>query len=170
MGSRKTLVNPKHSGKPCPIALEVVTQCNLQSCEPDPIDCKVSEWEEWSGCNKCGGSRKRFRHISRFPKYGGKQCPDIAIEEVGVCNRSCHPTTYCTWQDWGDWSQCPAKCGAAKKSRKRHLISTYTKQVVRATGRKRHLLDTYGERLQRTQQLQDKRNRIHELAVAFACG
>merc|ERR1711953_560563 len=107
---------PSGGGKPCPRTLEVVLQCNVKECEgPEPIDCKVGEWSEWGGCYKCGGLRKRFRHILRYPKNGGEQCPDIATEEVGACGRQCHEKEYCTWQDWGEWSECPAKCAPPRR-------------------------------------------------------
>jgi len=62
----------KHGGKPCGETSETKA-CNGQSCEGD---CELSTWTKWSRCSKnCdGGSRKRFKFVSK-PAEGAGKCP-----------------------------------------------------------------------------------------------
>ena len=50
------------------------------------IDCRVSEWEQWSDCDvSCGvGSMSRSRNVLSPPQNGGKECPDLHQK------RACH--------------------------------------------------------------------------------
>ncbi|KAH9395271.1 hypothetical protein TYRP_016729 [Tyrophagus putrescentiae] len=50
------------------------------------IDCRVSEWEQWSECDAaCGvGSMSRSRTVQYEPQNGGKECPDLRQK------RACH--------------------------------------------------------------------------------
>lgn len=55
------------------------------------LDCKVSNWSEWSVCSKtCGkGKRKRTRMIIQQPTKGGLKCPKLG--ERQICNAfKCH--------------------------------------------------------------------------------
>jgi len=64
----------------------------LGDCCPDykstcgVIDCRVSEWSQWSECDAaCGvGSMSRSRTVQSEPRNGGKECPDLRQK------RACH--------------------------------------------------------------------------------
>jgi len=167
---RRIITYPKHGGKACPAMLSMVKQCHVKSCDggPGPVNCKVGEWQDWGGCYKCGGLRKRFRHIEQYNSNGGTPCPHVDTEEVGKCHRTCdhHKKTYCIWDDWSSWSKCTAECGSAKKSRKRMLKTTHEKTYL--PGSTKDLISEFSSKLQRTQQLQA--SNVQELAVAFFGG
>uniref|UniRef100_A0A8I5N833 Spondin-1 n=1 Tax=Papio anubis TaxID=9555 RepID=A0A8I5N833_PAPAN len=59
----------------CNEDLEQVEKCMLPEC---PIDCELTEWSQWSECNKsCGkGHVIRTRMIQMEPQFGGAPCPE----------------------------------------------------------------------------------------------
>ena len=76
-----------------------------QECGP-PIDCVVSEWNQWTECTQsCGedGSRYRTRVVFQNAECGGT-CP-LDIKETENCNRKCCPVD-CTFTDWSSWTSC----------------------------------------------------------------
>lgn len=48
------------------------------SLSPPAVDCMLSEWTEWSECNKsCGkGHMIRTRMVKLEPEFGGVPCPE----------------------------------------------------------------------------------------------
>jgi hypothetical protein len=110
---------PEYGGEPCP-ALVSEDDCNVQPC---PIDCKVSDWTNWTQCTKpCGGgTQSKTRSVLTQPAYGGEPCPPL--QETQSCNiQGC--AVDCEVSDWGEWSACDKKCGGGTQVRKR----TITKQ------------------------------------------
>ncbi len=68
---------------------------NLLETYPQPQDCVVSGWGEWSGCNKtCGpGQKTRTRTVLKQAQRDGAACP--ALTETADCeNRPCYPSNY----------------------------------------------------------------------------
>merc|ERR1712217_249538 len=112
-------------GRGCDGPLSDMTSCSMQACkvECSPVDCLWGPWESWSACDKCGGQRKRFRHITRHPLCGGKSCPQGTAEEISNCTRKCHDKLLCVWNDWEPFDSCSASCGLGVKSRTRYLKS-----------------------------------------------
>ncbi len=57
-----------------------------QKRPPEPVDCKVSDYADWSPCSKTcgGGNRTRTRTIITGAAYGGHECPPL--EETEPCN------------------------------------------------------------------------------------
>ena len=51
------------------------------------VDCKVSEWSEWSACSQtCGiGAQHRRRKVVQLPEKGGLPCPKL-FEQHRRCN------------------------------------------------------------------------------------
>ncbi|XP_035251012.1 spondin-1-like isoform X1 [Anguilla anguilla] len=90
-GSRtrqRMLKSPVELGE-CTEDLEQVEKCMLPEC---PTDCGVSEWSEWSECNKsCGkGHVIRTRMVTLEPQFGGNACPETVQRrkcKVRKCNR-----------------------------------------------------------------------------------
>uniref|UniRef100_A0A3Q2X777 Spondin-1 n=1 Tax=Haplochromis burtoni TaxID=8153 RepID=A0A3Q2X777_HAPBU len=85
---QRMLKSPVELGE-CTEELEQVEKCMLPEC---PIDCVMSEWSEWSECNKsCGkGHTIRTRMVMLEPQFGGDPCPE-AIQrkkcKIRKCNR-----------------------------------------------------------------------------------
>uniref|UniRef100_A0A7N8X460 Spondin-1 n=1 Tax=Mastacembelus armatus TaxID=205130 RepID=A0A7N8X460_9TELE len=71
---QRMLKSPVELGE-CTEELEQVEKCMLPEC---PIDCVMSEWTEWSECNKsCGkGHTIRTRIVTLEPQFGGDPCPE----------------------------------------------------------------------------------------------
>merc|ERR1712048_596094 len=106
-------------------ALYQVSQCNISFCNgPSPIDCVYGDWMDWNACGKCGGQRKRFRHIVVHARNGGINCEKFASEELGPCPFYCEEQEHghCVWGDWGPFGPCTARCGNGKKMRTRTLL------------------------------------------------
>uniref|UniRef100_A0A669CDN4 Spondin-1 n=1 Tax=Oreochromis niloticus TaxID=8128 RepID=A0A669CDN4_ORENI len=85
---QRMLKSPVELGE-CTEELEQVEKCMLPEC---PIDCVVSEWSEWSECNKsCGkGHTIRTRIVMLEPQFGGDPCPEGVQRKkckIRKCNR-----------------------------------------------------------------------------------
>ncbi|WAR07116.1 SPON1-like protein [Mya arenaria] len=83
--SRMIKRQPENGGKRCPKKLTRKRKCRgLPKC---PVDCKVTEWNEWGGCSAtCGQDavQERSRRVMQKPKHGGMDCPSLV--ERQPCN------------------------------------------------------------------------------------
>uniref|UniRef100_A0A671V7M6 Spondin-1 n=1 Tax=Sparus aurata TaxID=8175 RepID=A0A671V7M6_SPAAU len=85
---QRKLTSPVELGD-CTEELEQVEKCMLPEC---PIDCVMSEWTEWSECNKsCGkGHTIRTRMVKLEPQFGGDSCTETIQRKkckIRKCNR-----------------------------------------------------------------------------------
>ncbi|KAK2838428.1 hypothetical protein Q7C36_013242 [Tachysurus vachellii] len=71
---RRMLKIPALPGQ-CTEQLEQAEKCMMPEC---PLDCMLSEWTEWSECNKsCGkGHMIRTRMVKLEPQFGGIPCSE----------------------------------------------------------------------------------------------
>uniref|UniRef100_A0A3Q2EEM4 Spondin-1 n=1 Tax=Cyprinodon variegatus TaxID=28743 RepID=A0A3Q2EEM4_CYPVA len=71
---QRILKSPVELGD-CTEELEQVEKCMLPEC---PIDCVMSDWTEWSECNKsCGkGHTIRTRTVTMESQFGGDPCAE----------------------------------------------------------------------------------------------
>ena len=69
--------------------------CPPGSSRCDPVDCKVSTWNQWSQCSAtCGGGTQwRSRNMIVSPKHVGEPCP--ALVDVRPCNEEACPNPVC---------------------------------------------------------------------------
>ncbi|CAD7922583.1 unnamed protein product [Amoebophrya sp. A120] len=110
-------------GKPCEGAKVETKECHAD-CYPDPIDCVLSGWADWSTCSHpCGGGqKKRTRKVNTLPQYGGKDCAS-GLEEVAPCSTEpCEHPSDCVMGDWTDWGKCSATCGGGEQHRARKVV------------------------------------------------
>uniref|UniRef100_A0A667ZTZ7 Spondin-1 n=1 Tax=Myripristis murdjan TaxID=586833 RepID=A0A667ZTZ7_9TELE len=120
----------------CTEELEQTEKCMLPEC---PIDCMVSEWSEWSECNKsCGkGHTIRTRMVKLEPQFGGSPCPETvqrkkckirkcrtkAKEERGGevehhrASVSTKKIYFVGMQPWTSWTDCTKPCGGGIQER-----------------------------------------------------
>merc|ERR1719198_384693 len=101
----RAIVTHPVGGATCPL-LTAQKPCNEHKC---PIDCKVHDWEGWSGCSaKCGGGlMERTRSIQVEPMHGGEPCGETS--EAISCNlQACDKD--CVLSDWQPWSECSKEC------------------------------------------------------------
>eukprot|EP00066_Takifugu_rubripes_P028122 XP_011617388.1 PREDICTED: spondin-1-like isoform X2 [Takifugu rubripes] len=85
---QRMLKSPVELGD-CTEELEQVEKCMLPEC---PIDCVMSDWTEWSECNKsCGkGHTIRTRTVTLEPQFGGDPCSETIQRKkckIRKCNR-----------------------------------------------------------------------------------
>eukprot|EP00069_Balaena_mysticetus_P011689 bmy_07187T0 len=138
----------------CNEELEQVEKCMLPEC---PIDCELTEWSQWSECNKsCGkGHMIRTRMIQMEPQFGGAPCPET-VQRKKCRIRKClrNPSIQklrwrearesrrsCRMRPWTAWSECTKLCGGGIQERymtvkKRFKSSQFTsckdKKEIRA--------------------------------------
>lgn len=122
------VIQTPQGGKECPFpdgTKESIT-CN--------VDCKVSDWSEWSRCkdtktdNICYlndsdvGSQYRTRTITQRPKNNGTKCPNLKqIRQCDLTNKCANYNT-CSYTPWSEWSKCSDECGGEQ---------TRTRQVAK---------------------------------------
>lgn len=128
----------------CNEELEQVEKCMLPEC---PIDCELTEWSQWSECNKsCGkGHMIRTRVIQMEPQFGGAPCPETVQRKkcrIRKCfrNSSIQKLRWredresrrseqlreesdgeqfpgCRMRPWTAWSECTNLCGGGIQER-----------------------------------------------------
>merc|ERR1712232_285787 len=124
-------VQGAYGGTLCRGPLKKVLACEQAPCPtpappPPGTDCTWGEWSDWGQCDKCGGQRKRNRHIDQMPEDGGRPCFPNASEQVGKCDRHCHEVFYCKWSDWAEApdAKCSRTCGDGTIQVERHLTAS----------------------------------------------
>ena len=126
------------SFKTCSVTSDMIAQVcgtDIATVCPNPVDCQVSEWSEWSGCsiNECseltptGGFQVRSRQVTVPPIAGGTPCG--LLTEIRPCNNTIPVTYYdseqgrsvvmepqctpqdCEFSDWYPLGKCSVLCG-----------------------------------------------------------
>ncbi|KAJ4938057.1 hypothetical protein JOQ06_002683 [Pogonophryne albipinna] len=102
----------------CSEELEQSEKCMLPEC---PVDCMVSEWSEWSECNKsCGkGHTIRTRMIKLEPQLGGSACPETIQRKKCKIRKdgAVEEQPGCRMQPWTSWTDCTKPCGGGIQER-----------------------------------------------------
>jgi hypothetical protein len=117
--SRLMTTEPLHGGKVCPSLVET-KDCNEHHC---PLDCKFSDFEDWSDCSlACGGGEStRAREISIEAAYHGKECVG-ELTEKKTCNIQNCPID-CVSNPPSEWDTCTEFCGGGTQKRT-HVVTT----------------------------------------------
>ncbi|XP_069479685.1 spondin-1 isoform X1 [Ambystoma mexicanum] len=140
---QRMLKSPAELGD-CNEEMEQVERCMLPEC---PIDCELTEWSQWSECNKsCGkGHMIRTRLITMEPQFGGAPCPETVQRKkcrVRKCLRSSgtdkrrlkearekrrsesakeetdgEQYAGCKMKPWTAWTECTKLCGGGIQER-----------------------------------------------------
>lgn len=131
-------------GSMCKAETSQAEKCMMPEC---PIDCELSEWSQWSECNKsCGkGHMIRTRTIQMEPQFGGVPCPET-VQRKKCRTRKClrSPSVQklrwrearesrrseqlreesdgeqfpgCRMRPWTAWSECTKLCGGGIQER-----------------------------------------------------
>uniref|UniRef100_A0A7S4VRZ9 Spondin-like TSP1 domain-containing protein n=1 Tax=Alexandrium monilatum TaxID=311494 RepID=A0A7S4VRZ9_9DINO len=116
---RSVVQVPSFDGRPCQGSLHETIDCSPIT----PKHCALSEWAEWSECEKsCGGGfQNRQRSIRQHSEHGGQPCTE-SLDEMQTCNsQPCQMEVKdCAYGAWSAWSGC----AAGQRYRKRE-IGTY---------------------------------------------
>jgi len=110
-------------GERCHDSLHEVVPCHVNE---DLRDCIVSQWSEWSVCDRScdGGQTERSRRVLAAPYSGGKCTLDGGLKQIGICNESpCSRKGDCVFSPWREWGQCTTTCGAGIMRRDRKVQS-----------------------------------------------
>mmetsp|Transcript_15146 Transcript_15146/g.38941 ORF Transcript_15146/g.38941 Transcript_15146/m.38941 type:complete len:595 (-) Transcript_15146:83-1867(-) len=135
--SRAILVHSKNGGRPCTGVLSMAMKCEGgKSCPVSDSSkpCIWGDWGEWGACERCGGERKRYRHIEQMPENGGAQCHPEASEEIGRCPRQCHDHYVCEWGAWLQEGDCSVTCDEGTVKHVRYLQAKLTPVKLLADG------------------------------------
>mmetsp|Transcript_115679 Transcript_115679/g.222982 ORF Transcript_115679/g.222982 Transcript_115679/m.222982 type:complete len:1635 (+) Transcript_115679:49-4953(+) len=115
---RRPSQKANHGGRPCGDTLLETGECSVQRC-PDAVDCTMTDWSEWNGCEGSSvNSKYRKRAIAKLPAFGGAPCSSN-VAEVASCTDSANVN--CTFQEWSDWTACTQSCGGGQTRRSRVL-------------------------------------------------
>lgn len=95
-------------------AQEKVNQRVTRAVTPEPVDCQMSEWSQWTDCFPCQDKKYRHRSLLQPSKFGGAICSGTLWDEA-----SCHSPTPCLRQ-----AQCGQdfQCRETGRCLKRHLV------------------------------------------------
>jgi len=82
-------------------------------------DCEWDEWGDWTACQfTCGGGTStRVRQVKTVATVGGAACNNNDKDSRECRNNMCPAD--CTWNSWGDWSECSVTCGKGSAFQKR---------------------------------------------------
>ncbi|CAD7936459.1 unnamed protein product [Amoebophrya sp. A120] len=127
---RHILQKSNYGGKGCAGELKEISDCNVDKCptDPEPVDCKLDEWSNWSACSaECNGGQKfRHREVLTQGRHGGKTCTDeMVLAETASCNtQTCDDKKDCQWGEWSKWGDCSRTCGSGQKERTREVLQS----------------------------------------------
>lgn len=110
-------------GSPCDGPLQETKHCN-SICD-QAIDCKISEWSQWSTCQnataKQPGQHYRSRMVLQKPQKGGLACSGDLLQTKSCLSQMPAP---CVFGDWQEWETCSVSCGQGQQDRKRLILRT----------------------------------------------
>lgn len=112
-------------GRPCE-GVKVENKVCEPDCIKEAVNCEMSEWGEWKGCDvTCGGgATRRERTLIKESANGGALCEGSLSETVACGTESCDNALDCKLSEWGDWGGCSDTCDGGQQSRTRNILSS----------------------------------------------
>jgi len=91
-------------------------------CDPEPIECLMSDWTDWTDCTRtCGGGyQEKHRLVKVLPQFGAPDCPPH-LAYTRPCGEEPCSVIECTLSDWTSWSECTTSCGPGTETRSREV-------------------------------------------------
>eukprot|EP00928_Gymnodinium_smaydae_P010177 TRINITY_DN13817_c0_g1_i2.p1 TRINITY_DN13817_c0_g1~~TRINITY_DN13817_c0_g1_i2.p1 ORF type:complete len:857 (+),score=141.13 TRINITY_DN13817_c0_g1_i2:324-2894(+) len=87
-----------------------------------PVDCQLSDWQEWTTCPSPAAQRSRVRTVLRMPANSGKPC-EGSLKETAACSAEAPKPVNCDFGEWSGWSECSVSCGQGFKKRNRDIAN-----------------------------------------------
>ncbi|CAE8602539.1 unnamed protein product, partial [Polarella glacialis] len=115
---RRVIQHAEYGGAACKGPLRESIECNEQPCTMS-VDCDLSEWHEWHGCEGGSSQQNRERSILAHAQGNGKRCEDSLSQTVGCTKMGGVP--WCEFTKWEEWGSCPVACGGGQQERTRHM-------------------------------------------------
>jgi len=122
---RAIITHAEHGGYVCPMTLEsdhyscnagTTAEGSFPNC---PIDCKVTQFSEWSTCAMSCGTGFQYKErevIGAGAEEGGAACPSLQMARD--CNSALCPVD-CALGAWSSYTDCSITCGTAQGQRER---------------------------------------------------
>jgi len=117
----RTILSRDENGSACPTLVDTL-ECETDAC---PVDCKMSEWADFTMCTKtCGGGyQHRAREILVHPASHGVACgPQMETVQCGTvaCPNDCVVSA------WTGYSACTKSCEGGTQHRFRSVLLSYS--------------------------------------------
>lgn len=97
------------------------TNCSVPQC---PIDCRWSNWTDWTVCSTsaaCAGITDSIKTRTILPsQYGGS---NSTCDGKSNQSQKCICPENCEWQDWSAWGECSVTCAGGTKTATRAISS-----------------------------------------------
>eukprot|EP00931_Biecheleriopsis_adriatica_P115008 TRINITY_DN90867_c0_g1_i1.p1 TRINITY_DN90867_c0_g1~~TRINITY_DN90867_c0_g1_i1.p1 ORF type:complete len:1635 (-),score=258.88 TRINITY_DN90867_c0_g1_i1:70-4905(-) len=119
--SRTIAQPPSKTGLACEGSSKETRPCGAG---PDPVHCRLSEWQEWTTCSATcdAGRHTRMRRITEEARHGGNTCQGSILQDQPCKLREC-PLIDCEVSPWSVWSSCEEE-GQTQHYRVRKVIRT----------------------------------------------
>merc|ERR1712166_603950 len=71
---RRVKSEAKYGGLPCNKTISETIPCGTDPCRlgKKVVNCLWGDWGAWGACDKCGGEKRRYRHIEKIPSMEGR--------------------------------------------------------------------------------------------------
>jgi hypothetical protein len=83
---------------------DIWIQFDSEAVEPEPVNCVVSNWSEWSICS-INGTQSRTRTIITSPSNGGTACPVLSETRICTYTPPIIPINAIV-SNWSEWGVC----------------------------------------------------------------
>uniref|UniRef100_A0A7S2E114 Spondin-like TSP1 domain-containing protein n=2 Tax=Alexandrium andersonii TaxID=327968 RepID=A0A7S2E114_9DINO len=97
---------PQNGGLACED--DILEETKVCGIARDTVDCKVSEWQEWTQCSvTCGNGRyTRMRRVTQAASPGGELCHEELLQTKACKGALPCPGKDCILGEWNEWSFC----------------------------------------------------------------
>jgi len=119
-GRNRQMSAPRYGGAARPAGpLFEVASCFLKKC---PINGVISAWSAYGRCSvSCGPGKKTRTRVCTPPRFGGKACASIPLEQKANCQiKKCAVHGRVT--QWSAFTTCSRVCGEGTQIKRRRCI------------------------------------------------
>jgi hypothetical protein len=121
--TRTRTYTPPMLGESHPEGYDVLSESRKVIGEQCPVDGKLSEWNQWTGCEqtKCGSCEETRNRTYTAPMHGGKHVEGYDLLEQKQMATLPQCPINGVLSEWGAWTGCETtKCGRCEEKRTRN--------------------------------------------------